>query len=681
MDLIPIQPPPGIFTVPTSLTAGARWVSSSLIRFFNGTLETLGGWARLTSQTFVGVCRGLKGFTDLAGNQYIAIGTNQRLQLLLNGAITDITPVRATTNIATPFSVSSGSVTITVNDATTVAVGDWVDITTQCYAAGVKIQGFVEVAGIGSGTWTFVSNFGTPNATGAAVGSTTTLSTTSASALVTLTDGGGYTFVNAETYDLFKQVVVGGITLAPGAYVVSVSGGTATITASAPATSAASAQENSGSVEFQYVLETAIESPATGSAAYGGGAYGTGPYGTGGTSSTPIGGWQRQWSLDVWGTGNENLIASPTGGGIYQWTPPIAVANTATLVPNAPAQNSGFFTTSSQQLMAFGAYDALAGVQNPLLLRWCDVANNTDWTATATNQAGSFQIPLGTQIMSAVQDDGQVLVWTDEDLWAGQYLGFPLVWGFQRIGRQCGLLAKRCVGKIGGVWTWAGTNSFWTFDGQSVRPLPCAVWDQFYGTAVLANAAYKGDIHLATDSQFFEFFVFFPTPGGGDLCNQYVKFNRMEGGGVWDIGTLAAGRTAWVEDSWVGTPIGADNSGLIQQHEVSPNADGAAMDCFAQTGWIALGEGEEFVHIRHILADFKLLTGALLVNVTLYFVNYADANEPPRQYGPYAVNSGTAYLPVRGRGRYVSVRVENGNSGGAWRLGNLKARAAPMGRR
>lgn len=677
----PISPPQGVFSVPTPLVAGNRWVASNLIRFLSGAVQKLGGSSRLTSQQFVGICRGLRPFFDLAGNSYIGIGTTDRLQIYLNGTISDITPIRATSEVAGPFTTVAGSATITVTDSVQVVPGDWVDIANAIYFQSLEVQGFVSVAAVGSGTWTFV-NGATASASASSVGSTATLTTVMSSPSVRLTNGGGFVYVNGSTFDLFDQVVVGGVTITPGPYEVVVSGGTATITGPGPASSSASVLENGGSADIRYLLETAVEAPTSGSGPYGGGPYGVGPYGVGSSANEPIGGWQRQWSLDIWGSGNENLIACPTGGGIYEWTPPLSVANTATLVTNAPTENTGVFTTMpAQQLMAFGAFDVSAMLQNPLLLRWTDVGDNTVWVASATNQAGSYQIPLGSEIICAAQDDLQVLIWTDTDLWAGQYLGFPLVWGFQRIGRACGLLAKRALCKIGGVWFWLGTDSFWAYDGTSVQPLPCSVWDVIFGAANLSAASYLGDIFVGADEQFGEFFTFFPTPDTAGVCLQYVKFNRTEGGGTWDYGLMPPGRSAWTDLSRFGNPVAADYTGLLQQHETSTDLDGQPMDSWVQTGWLSIAEGDEFMSVRRILTDFKVLAGVEALLVTVLMTDYTNGNAPIRSYGPFMIGADTPYIFLGARGRYMALKIESNALGTVWRAGKFEPLIRADGKR
>ena len=72
---------------------------------------------------------------------------------------------------------------------------------------------------------------------------------------------------------------------------------------------------------------------------------------------------------------------------------------------------------------------------------------------------------------------GSALLLTDLDAWLMQYISFPLVYGFQRIARECGLYAKRTLCISGNVVIWRGQNDYHKYDGSSVTPLRCTVWD------------------------------------------------------------------------------------------------------------------------------------------------------------------------------------------------------------
>lgn len=638
------------------------WAQSQLVRWKDGLLQKLGGSARLSSSVFLGVCRGLRAWSDLTGNNYIGIGTTQRLYVMLNAILSDITPVRATDNLTTPFTTTANSAVVSVADGSAgVAVGDWINIENLTYIDGLLLQGFYQVTAIIAGGFQF--NAGASAIAGVSGGGAVLhFSTANTSHTVTITLG-AYVFTNNQVIEVFFSTTVGGVTL-QGNYTVSVSGSTYTIQASTAATGNNTIYENTDQTAIAYLIATAVETGG-GSGAFGMGLFGAGAFGTS-SATPPFGGWLRQWSLDAWG---ENLLANIASGPIYTWTPPVAIGNVATLLTNAPLKNTGMFVNApNQQVIAFGCTDPNTGLQDPMLVRFSDIANDTVWTATATNQAGSFRLSSGNQIMGGAAVGGQSFLWTDLDFWMMQYIGFPLVYGFFRASRNCGLYSLRSLAVLGNAMFWCGQDSFYQYDGTAVTPLRCTVWDFVFNNI---DRNYPGAAFMGVNSYFTEFFFFFPTMGSNGVADAYVKYNLD---GVWDYGPVnALSRSAWSDALVLGQPIAADYNGLIQAQEAATDLDGVAMDSWGLSGWMALAEGDEYACMKWFLPDFIVTGGNVLV--TVMFSDYADTvdpNNPVRIYGPFTVTPTTPYLWVNGRGRYFAIKVESVGHGVFWRLGRCR---------
>ena len=64
-----------------------------------------------------------------------------------------------------------------------------------------------------------------------------------------------------------------------------------------------------------------------------------------------------------------------------------------------------------RQIVAWGS--SFTGIQDPLLIRWCDVNDYTTWVATITNQAGSYRVPKGSKIVGCIQGPQQGCICTD----------------------------------------------------------------------------------------------------------------------------------------------------------------------------------------------------------------------------------------------------------------------------
>jgi hypothetical protein len=93
------------------------WYESEKVRFRSGSPEKIGGWSRISSNTFIGYCRSLWNWVTLGGLNLMGVGTNAKFYIERDGTYNDITPLRATTALgAAPFVATLSSSVITVTD-------------------------------------------------------------------------------------------------------------------------------------------------------------------------------------------------------------------------------------------------------------------------------------------------------------------------------------------------------------------------------------------------------------------------------------------------------------------------------------------------------------------------------------------------------------------------------------
>ena len=149
----------------------------------------------------------------------------------------------------------------------------------------------------------------------------------------------------------------------------------------------------------------------------------------------------------------------------------------------------------------------------------------------------------------------------------------------------------------------------------------------------------------------------------------------------WDYGTLS--RSAWIDQSVIGPPIGADpTTGYIYQHETSNDADGQAMLSSFQTGYFQVNEADNLVFLDQVWPDFKWGQYSQPKNATIQ-LTFFGTNYPgdtPIQYGPYDMTQATQYLSPRIRSRLISIKVSSNDVGTFWRLGDVRYRFQPDGR-
>lgn len=668
---------PGVNTQETpALNENSGISQSQLIRFFpdpgvGAMAQKLGGWTRFYSTAMVAIVRALWAWEDLNDHAHLALGTTtysggsrSQLAVITSGTLVDITPIQ--TNSVAVFNVSTvnGSPSVQITDTIRSGVTNAcsVYISTQIAVGGIVLFGLYACDPDGfSNTVTFTvyardilgNLLPATSTTGTfAVPEFTTTSGSSA-VKVTLANHG---YSVGVTFPVLISTTGGGVTLY-GNYIVQtvIDANNFTITAATLATSSTAFFLNGGSAQISY------------------NGYAGAPNGVAPIPAT-------DWTLDNFG---ENLVACPTSSTVlspaisyqpvYMWNPS---QTSATVIPQAPPVNDGIFVAMPQrQIVAWGS--TATGIQDPLLINWCDVNNPNQWIALATNQAGSFRIPKGSRIVGCVQGPQQAIIWTDIDVWSMQYIGPPLVYGFNEIGTGCGLIGRKAAGSMNGIYYWMGPRQFYNLGGAGVLPLPCPVWDAVFQNLDQNNLQ---KIRFVANSLFTEVGWFYPSIAGGTgEIDSYVKYNVQLN--VWDYGTL--GRTAWVDQSVLGPPIGADPTTLLlYQHETSNDADGAAMSAFFQTGYFTLAEGDLKTFVDLVWPDMKWgfyeQSQTATVQISFYVLNYPG--DTPVIFGPYSVTQATKYFNTRLRGRLVAIRISSTDLGSFWRIGALRYRYSADGK-
>ena len=128
MPLQKIQLKPGVDRESTSYAAEGTWYETNKVRFRRGLPQKIGGWQRLSANTYLGTARSLWNWVTLGGKNLVALGTNVKYYIERGGEYYDVTPIRATTAAGdVTFSATSGSASITVSDTAHGAIaGDYV---------------------------------------------------------------------------------------------------------------------------------------------------------------------------------------------------------------------------------------------------------------------------------------------------------------------------------------------------------------------------------------------------------------------------------------------------------------------------------------------------------------------------------------------------------------------------
>lgn len=670
---------PGVNTQKTLALNEAGVSESNLIRYQGQITQKIGGWELYYPLAFGSTIKEIHPWQDAAGTQHLAVGTTGSsvsggaLNIITDGSNSDISPETRTSNPAPNFSVSAGSNIITIVDpGSSASTYDTVFLNTPVAIGGTFISGAYSIYTVGgSSSYTILSSANS-SSTVTSSGILAHFATTAGSAQVTVTlPNNNYLAVNGLFYPFYAATTVDGLVI-QGGYQVNVVLDSTTFTIIAPTQASSTNTATMNSSLAQIVYYTAAGPPALGGG-YGLGGYGLGGYGVGSTPTsaggTPIN--ATDWTMDNWG---EVLLACPTDGPIYQWSPDGGFT-TATVIPEAPFFNGGIFISQPQQILVCWRSTLSTGVQDALKVRWCNAGDYTNWVVSSQTTAGSFQIPTGSKIIGGLQGPTQAMIWTDVDAWVMQYVGGDVIFNFTRVGTGCGLVGPHAASIIGGEFYWMSPNNFYKLGGGGVQVLPCTVWDFIFQNLDTDNIH---KVRCAANSTFNEISWFFPVTGGDGENGAYVKYNVLEN--EWDYGIL--GRNAWWDISILGNPLGADTM-YVYQHEETENAAGQPINGLFTSGYWTIAQGNELAFVDWILPDMKFGTysGNKTATCEVTFLVTDYAGDTPREYGPYTFTNATQYINVRFRGRFMAIRVESNDLNSFWRLGAVKYRFAPSGRR
>lgn len=666
---------PGVNTQMTPSLNEAGVSQSQLIRYDGGLIQTYGGWEPFSGVTILSTVRALHPFKGFFETEYLSIGATQSLSVYNSddSVVSDITPQITISNPTPNFSISSGSNVVTIVDGgISNSVYNTVFFNTPVAIGNLLLNGAYHIESVtASSVYTILSSV-EASTTIASSGILPKFATSSGNASITVElPNNNFLSVPGLFYDFISATTVGGLTVQGPYEIASILDSTSFVinATDLATTTASSVTMNSSLAQLQYYVTLGPQPIGSG---FGGGGFGDGGFGTGsavsGSPGTPI--TTDDWSLDNWGG---VLIAVPKDGAIYTWSENSGLTN-ADVIPGAPFFNGGAFVSMPQQILVAWRSCQTTGVQDPLIVRWCDAGDYTNWEVSNQTTAGSFHLPTGSEIIGGMQGPNQGIIWTDVDVWVMQYVGGDLVFNFNRVGAGCGLIGQHAAGTLGGAVYWCGQSSFYVMSERGVEVLQCPVWDFIFQNL---NQSYVSRIRCATNSLFNEIKWFFPSAASTGENDSYVKYDILEQ--QWDYGLLP--RTSWCDASLLGNPFGTDPSGVLYQHDTGTLTAGVSLPTF-RTGWWSISEGNDLAFVDYVIPDFiwGTYSGAddAQVNLTFFAVDYPG--DPVRQYGPYTVTQTTQYITPRIRGRLLSVLVQS-NSQSFWRLGRIRYRFAPMGRR
>lgn len=681
---------PGVNRENTRYTNEGGYYESDKVRFRQGTPEKIGGWARISAATFLGVCRSLWNWVTLGSQNLLGIGTNLKFYIENGGAYYDITPIRATETLTNPFT-TNGTTTVLVTDASNLALnGDYVTFYGGTAVGGQTILGEYQISVLTGNTY----NITISAAATAAVGGGTVYAVyqinTGPSYAAPLSGWGASTWgsgtwgIGASSTDAMRiwnqvnwgQNLVYGPRGGPMYYW--------------DATIGIRNSEVALSIATPCVMTTTITlADKTPIALITTGALPTGllpgvtyyvRYVTATTynlSLTPTGA-----LIDTSGTQSGAQFISSRG---------VLLSTLPGSDGSCPLyQNTFTVSDASRFLIAFGTNDYGSSILDPMLIRWSDQESLTTWFPAITNQAGSVRLSHGSQIVTTLQSRQEIVVWTDSALYSLQYLGPPYVWSSQLLADNVSIAGPNAAAMASGITYWMGVDKFYKYDGR-VTTLRCDLLRYVYNDI---NQLQYDQVFASTSEGFNEVWFFYCSETSNTI-DKYVIYNYAED--VWAYGTLA--RTAWLDTGLRNYPIAATYNHNIVNHEYgvdnNETATTQAIEATITSAQFDIGDGHNMAFVWRMLPDltFSGSTGGTTPAVTMYLQGLNNSGSGITQSGnagvahtgpvPAAINVDefTGQVYIRIRGRQMQMQITSNTLGTQWQLGAPRIDIRPDGRR
>jgi len=625
---------PGINRDTTNYANEGGWYECDKIRFFSGYPQKIGGWIEATTNRFDGTCRQMWNWITSYTDNFLALGTNEKVYIEVGGAFYDITPIRATFT-----SPDTDDCVETTNTSTTVTINV---VGHGCLAGEyVSISGVSgDVGGVPDSEINTIHEVLTvPDP------DSFTIQVTTAATSTVAAGGGNNIILNCQIRPGFASNTAGygwGTGAWNGAYGWGLSSPTPIYFP----------QRDWWFDNFDNDLVMNIRADITN---------------TGVATGGPIYYWERGTTVNP--STSLGTPAELLSGLTLNSVAPADVPETA---------NQILVSQNDKHLLAFGCqpYGGASGDFDPLLIRWATQDQPNVWEPLPTNSAGFIRVSRGSRIVRAIPTRQEILVYTDTHVFSLQFLGTTDVFGLQELADNISIIGPRAVISANNVTYWMGYDKFYRYDGR-VQTLPCSLREYVFKDL---NFAQADQIICGTNEGFNEVWWFYPS-GASTWVDRYVIYNHLDN--IWYYGQL--GRTAWLDSSSRQLPTAVytdpdQNPGILYIQESGIDAAGLPLEAFIQSSDVDLDDGEKFILTRRMIPDINFTTSTAAnpeVSLTVRPRNFPGSNfqnDPSDTQRVINTSVGlyTNQVFVRARARQMALKVSSEGLGVQWQLGDVR---------
>ena len=678
---------PGVNKENTRYTNENGWYVSDKVRFRQGTPEKIGGWQRISANTFQGVCRSLWNWVTLTFQNLMGVGTNLKYYIERDGSYNDITPIRSTVTLPNNPFTGNGTTTVTVTTSADhgAGIGDFVTFSGATGTYDTTFNAEFQIVTVPT-TTTFTITTGSAISAGSYGGASVSAAfqltvgpaiqeplsgwgaswwglgswgnglTSSISIRIWSANNWGEDLIFGPRggglyyWDATNGVTTRGVN-------VNTLGGTVTFTIATPCVATFSVLLAEG---------TAVQFSTTGALP------------TGLSTATTY------YLRNVDGA-TANLSATPTGAIINTSGSQSGTHSVSLLVDVPTLQNYILVSDTSRFVLLFGTTDYGSATLDPMLIRWSNQESVVDWVPSSLNQAGSVRLSHGSQIITALQTRQEIVVWTDSSLYSLQYVGAPVVWSSQLLGDNVSIVSQNAAAVASGRVFWMGVDKFYVYDGR-VQTLRCDLRRHVFGNL---NQNQYQQVFAGTNEGFNEVWWFYCT-ANVTAVDAYVVYNYVED--VWYYGTMA--RTAWIDSGLRAYPQAATYNYNLVNHEygIDDNETATTLPIVAyiESAEFDIDDGEKFGFIWRMVPDLTFQGSTAdtpQVTMTMYGMNGSgsgfntEAAKAVVRTSTVTIEQFTNIIYTRIRGRQMIIEISSDGLGTTWQLGAPRIDIRPDGRR
>jgi hypothetical protein len=658
MPLQRVQFKAGVNRDQTNYANEGGWFECDKIRFRSGYPQKIGGWLRYGIFTIQGACRSMFNWVTSYSDNLMALGTNKKVYIEAGRLLYDITPYYL--QLTSPLTDNCFTFTQGSNVVLVTIVGHGAETGDSVTFSGAEGLIFPDPA--------FLA--GIP----AAEINTTHVITKLTTNTFTIT------VPTAANYGSAWDVGFWGL----GGWGVGV----------IPATIV------DGGTNIVADFEVPIGNPIT-VAGYGWsvGTWGSGQWGQ--SSGQPINLPQRNWYFQNF---DNDLVMNIRNGAIFYWergtdpNPNLALNTRAVYLADLPGATDVplqatqiIVSQNDKHLIALGSTAYASTDFDPLLIRWANQDEPTNWTPEVTNSAGFIRVSRGSRIVCGIATRQEILVFTQGTLNSLQFLGTTDVFSLQELADNISIIAPQAVQVVNNIVYWMGKDKFYSYSGR-VDTLPTTLRNHVFNNI---NYNQVDQIISGTNEAWNEIWWFYPT-ADSNYNNAYVIYNFVEQ--AWYYGTI--NRTAWLDTPLrdYGQAVETDPTnwtGVMYNQEQGSNDGVLPMESYIASSDFDIGDGNQFTLIHRIIPDVNFDgSTAVAPEVTMtikprnfpgtrYITNMGAESQPVIQTNVLntLVTQYTPQVFIRARARQLAFEISSTDLNTQWQLGAPRIDGRPDGKR